>query len=69
MLSQNIQAQDQKPPKTCNCSEPDTCPLKGQCLVKEVMYQATITTAESTETIIYKLLKSLLNKNLKFQDH
>ena len=28
------------------------CPLKGECLVKEVVYQATITTAESTETYV-----------------
>ena len=40
----------QTPTKLCNCRAPDKCPLKGQCLVKEVVYQATITTAESTET-------------------
>ena len=40
------------PPKPCNCREPDKCPLKGQCLVKDVVYQATVTTAESTETYV-----------------
>ena len=42
----------QTPTKPCNCKVPDKCPLKGQCLVKEVVYQATITTAESTETYV-----------------
>ena len=39
-------------PKLCNCREPNKCPLTGQCLVKEVVYQATITTAESKETYV-----------------
>ena len=34
------------------CREPEKCPLKGECLVKEVVYQVTITTAESTETYV-----------------
>ena len=39
-------------PKLCNCREPNKCPLTGQCLVKEVVYQASITTAESKETYV-----------------
>ena len=52
ILSQNIPPLQQTPTKLCNCRVPDKCPLKGQCLVKEVVYQATITTAESTETYV-----------------
>ena len=53
MLSQNMPPPQQTAPtKPCNCKVPDKCPLKGQCLVKEVVYQATITTAESTETYV-----------------
>ena len=52
ILSQNKAPEEKTPPKPCNCREPDKCPLKGQCLVKEVVYQATITTAESSETYV-----------------
>ena len=52
ILSQNMPPPQQTPTKPCNCRVPDKCPLKGQCLVKEVVYQATITTAESTETYV-----------------
>ena len=52
ILSQNMPPQQQTPAKPCNCREPDKCPLKGQCLVKEVVYQATITTAERSETYV-----------------
>ena len=41
-----------KEKKSCNFREPTKCPLKGECLVKEVVYQATITTAENTETYV-----------------
>ena len=52
ILSQNMPPPQQTPTKLCNCRAPDKCPLKGQCLVKEVVYQATLTTAESTETYV-----------------
>ena len=52
ILSQNMPPPQQTPTKPCNCRVPDKCPLKGQCLAKEVVYQATITTAESTETYV-----------------
>ena len=52
ILRQNTPPEGKTPPKPCNCREPNKCPLKGQCLVKEVVYQATITTAESTETYV-----------------
>ena len=52
ILSQNMPPPQQTPTKLCNCRVPDKCPLKGQCLVKEVVYQVTITTFESTETYV-----------------
>lgn len=51
-LRQNMPPEEKTPPKPCNCREPNKCPLKGQCFVKEVVYQATINTAESTKTHI-----------------
>ena len=38
--------------KTCNCRKADECPLNGECLLKEVVYQAKVTTKEKTETCI-----------------
>ena len=35
------------PRKTCNCRNPNKCPLKGQCLRESIIYQATVTTYES----------------------
>ena len=39
-------------PQPCNCREPNKCPLSGECLVNHVVYQATITTAENSETYV-----------------
>ena len=45
--------EEKTPPKSSKCREPASkCPLKGECLVKEVVYQATITTAENTEIYV-----------------
>ena len=53
ILRQNTSPDECAPaPKLCNCREPNKCPLTGQCLVKEVVYQATITAAESKETYV-----------------
>ena len=52
MIRIYIYIEEKTPPKPCNCREPNKCPLKGECLVKEVVYQATVITAESTETYV-----------------
>ena len=38
--------------KTCNCRDKNDCPLQGQCLQKELAYQATVTTSEKKETYV-----------------
>ena len=52
ILRQNTPSEEKITPKPCNCRKANNCPLKGECLVKEVVYQATITTAEGTETYV-----------------
>ena len=52
VLRQNAPPEEKTPLKPCNCRQPDQCPLKGECLVKEVVYQATITTERSSETYV-----------------
>ena len=37
---------------TRNCRKKDECPLEGECLTKEIIYQATVTTKNTTETYI-----------------
>ena len=36
---------DETPAKSCNCRNGNNCPLKGECLVKSVVYQADVKTA------------------------
>ena len=38
--------------KKCNCRKKEECPLRGESLIKEIVYQATVKTQESTETYI-----------------
>ena len=38
--------------KLCNCRNPASCPLNGQCLKQSVIYQATVTTNEGKKTYI-----------------
>ncbi len=33
------------PERSCNCRNQDTCPLKGQCQVPSVVYQADVTSS------------------------
>ena len=33
-----------EPLKLCNCRKPGECPLRGKCLARDVVYQATVTT-------------------------
>ena len=45
----NQPVQDQNV-KMCNCRNENDCPLEGECLQKEIVYQATVTTREEKET-------------------
>ena len=52
ILKKAVQPQQGTTTKTCNCRRADECPLKSECLLKEVVYQAKVTTKEKTETYI-----------------
>ena len=47
----NQPVQDQNV-KTCNCRNKNDCPLQGECLQKEIVYQATVTTREEKESYV-----------------
>ena len=38
--------------KKCNCIKKEQCPLEGQCLANNIVYQATITSNTTTETYV-----------------
>ena len=44
---------DNAPPtRICNCRVRSACPLDGECLTTSIVYQATVTTTNKTETYI-----------------
>ena len=47
----NQPVQDQNV-KACNCRNKNDCPLQGECLQKEIVYQATVTAHEEKETYV-----------------
>ena len=50
--AETSQPQQDEGTKTCNCRKKDECPLDGECLVSEVVYQATVKTQDAQETYI-----------------
>ena len=45
--------QDEELQRNCNCRKPDDCPLNGQCLRREIVYQATVETDDGALPMIY----------------
>ena len=39
-------------PRTCNCKNRSKCPLQGNCVKENVVYQATVATETTTETYV-----------------
>ena len=39
-------------PARCNCRDPAECPLPGKCLTDKVIYRATVTTDDGSETYV-----------------
>ena len=48
-------------PDTCNCTKKPDCPLEGKCLQSNVTYQASVTTATTTE-IYFRLATNLMER-------
>lgn len=38
--------------KECNCKQKDLCPMNGKCLQTNIIYQASVTSNNNTETYI-----------------
>ena len=52
MLNKTIKPEEDQPKKMCNCRNENECPLEGECLQDEIVYQATVTTRGETETYV-----------------
>ena len=42
-ILQNSREQDVQDRRTCNCEQPENCPLNGSCLQEAAVYQADVT--------------------------
>ena len=59
IISSHNKAQINKPSKqsdqidnSCNCRNKNSCPLEGNCNTRNIIYQAEVTTPQTTETYI-----------------
>ena len=52
ILKKADQPQQTQTKKMCNCRNKAECPLRGECLIKEIVYQAEVTTSSNTETYV-----------------
>ena len=50
--SQLQQRENNSNSRMCNCRNPDSCPLNGECLKKCIIYQATVSTNQKVETYV-----------------
>ena len=67
---------EKSPEASCNCKEKNKCPLEGNCLIKNIVYMATVETETSTSSYVgmtgnsfktrhYNHIKSKKNKRYK----
>ena len=47
LFKSNTNAEEER---KCNCPRSTICPLEGECLAKDVVYQATVTCGDKEET-------------------
>ena len=51
IIKQNATQQDETTPP-CNCRNKTSCPLDGECRTSNIIYKATVTTEDKTETYV-----------------
>ena len=53
----------------CNCWQKDICPLEGNCLDKELMYQCTLKENTTSDGVNYKGLAENTSKDRFYKHH
>ena len=48
----NVLNSNSEDEKLCNCPKNATCPLNGECLRNDIVYQATVTCGETSESYV-----------------
>lgn len=49
LLKSNINAEEER---KCNCPRSTICPLEGECIAKDIVYQATVTCGDKEKTYV-----------------
>ena len=57
-----------KATENCNCRNKDTCPLQKQCLTKDIVYKASVTTCNTNTTKHYMGMTSKTFKE-QYRNH
>ncbi len=61
------QKEDETPVRTCNCMRPSECPLNGNCLVKNIVYKAIVSSPAMSDKYYYGA--SATTFKLRYGDH
>ena len=64
VLNQN---EDETPVKTCNCQRTNECPLNGNCLIKNIVYKAKVSSPGMSDKCYYGV--SATTFKLRYTDH
>ena len=69
MIKKVLNEKSNQNEKSCNCRNPELCPLNGNCLTPEVRYEATVNSdLPRYETRIYKGITKRIWKE-RFKEH
>ena len=55
------------PPRTCNCRQPQNCPLGGMCLTQCIVYKATVSAPNKPTQVYYGLTEGAFKT--RFNNH
>ena len=67
--SKVLNAAPDQPPRTCNCRQPNTCPLDGQCLTECVVYKATVSVPQKPDKHYYGLTEGQFKTRFNGHTH
>ena len=63
----STQATPANPQRTCNCRQPQNCPLRGMCLTQCIVYKATVTAPNKPTRVYHGLTEGTFKQ--RFSNH